>query len=205
MNKTDKVDFNVTMKLANDFINCSFPTNKRKEASNQAFGLLLKICLKTSMRVSDILKLEYSQFKEDKSNFNGGILTYYVKKSSITNTIPIGADLMNEIQRYKAKCMERNSVASEMIFYNYQTKSMFTRVWASNNVSKANKNGKLGQIVNVAGTHSIRKTAVNEIFDKTQDLKMAKKLLGHKNILTTSIYIADSEKTMMDKLKAVLC
>jgi integrase len=60
-----------------------------------------------------------------------------------------------------------------------------TRVWASNKVRKANDSGLLGEIVNVAGMHSLRRTAVIEIFEQTR-FKTSTSLLGHKNILTTS-------------------
>jgi hypothetical protein len=49
-----------------------------------------------------------------------------------------------------------------------------TRVWASNKVRKANDSGLLGEIVNVAGMHSLRRTAaVIEIFENKQDLRLA--------------------------------
>jgi hypothetical protein len=48
----------------------------------------------------------------------------------------------------------------------------YTRVWASNKVRKANDSGLLGEIVN-AGMHSLRRTAVIEIFENKQDLRLA--------------------------------
>lgn len=205
MNKTDKVNFNATLKFANDAINFSMPPQLRKESSMNALGLLTKICLKTSMRVSDILNLEYSQFKENKIHQGTFMLTYAIKKTNSKNTVPIGSDLMNDILQYREKCIARYNIANDMVFFNYQTQSLYTRVWASVNIAKANKEGNLGKVVNVAGTHSIRKTAANEIFDKTQDLKLAKEFLGHKNILTTSIYLHDSFVDTQDKLRELLC
>lgn len=205
MKTTDQVNYNATLKLANDYLNVNYPTNLRKEASLNVLGLLMKVALKTSMRVSDILSLEYSQFVEDRLHPNTFILTYRVTKSQINNTVPVGADLMYSIQAYRSKCLARYGYVSNNLFYNYQTKSLFTRVWASNNISKANKLGLMGQVVNVAGTHSLRKTAVNKIFDQTQDLKLAKSLLGHKNINTTSHYLKDEVKSTQDKLREVLC
>jgi hypothetical protein len=38
---------------------------------------------------------------------------------------------------------------------------------------KANDSGLLGEIVNVAGMHSLRRTAVIEIFENKQDLRLA--------------------------------
>jgi hypothetical protein len=45
-------------------------------------------------------------------------------------------------------------------------------------VRKANDSGLLGEIVNVAGT--LRRTAVIEIFENKQDLRLKASLLGHK-------------------------
>jgi hypothetical protein len=42
-----------------------------------------------------------------------------------------------------------------------------------NKVRKANDSGLLGEIVNVAGMHSLRRTAVIEIFENKQDLRLA--------------------------------
>jgi integrase len=50
-----------------------------------------------------------------------------------------------------------------------------------NKVRKANDSGLLGEIVNVAGMHSLRRTAVIEIFENKQDLRLAQAFLGHKN------------------------
>lgn len=205
MNKTDKVNYNATMRFADDAINFSNPTRLRKESSMNALGLLTKICLKTSARVSDILHIKYSDFIENKIHQGTYTLTYEIRKTKSKNTVPIGRELMNDILQYKEKCINRHNTANDMIFFNYQSKSLFTRVWASKNIAQANREGLLGKVVNVAGTHSLRKTAANEIFDKTQDLKLAKEFLGHKNILTTSIYLQDSFASTQDKLRELLC
>jgi hypothetical protein len=46
-----------------------------------------------------------------------------------------------------------------------------TRVWASNKVRKANDSGLLGELM--YGMHSLRRTAVIEIFENKQDLRLA--------------------------------
>jgi hypothetical protein len=64
-------------------------------------------------------------------------------------------------------------VTSPNTYFNYSTGKNYTRVWASNKVRKANDSGLLGEIVNVAGMHSLRRTAVIEIFENKQDLRLA--------------------------------
>jgi hypothetical protein len=63
-------------------------------------------------------------------------------------------------------------IKSKHLFHNYST-GKITRVWASNKIRKANDSGLLGEIVNVAGMHSLRRTAVIEIFENKQDLRLA--------------------------------
>jgi site-specific recombinase XerD len=194
MKTTNKLNFDASMKFANDSLNFSSPTNTRKEQSNNALGLLIKIGLKTSMRVSDILAIEHTQFKE--RNDGTTWLTYKSIKSKVVVSIPVSHDLLKDINRYNKKMEDKYGSLHDNLFFNYQTKSMFTREWATKCISKANKQGKMGEVVNVAGTHSIRKTAVNAVFDRTQNLKLAQMMLGHKKITTTAIYIKDEAKEM---------
>jgi site-specific recombinase XerD len=53
--------------------------------------------------------------------------------------------------------------------------------------------------------HSLRRTAVIEIFENKQDLRLAQAFLGHKNILTTSNYLQDSKRSIQDQLRECLC
>jgi site-specific recombinase XerD len=52
--------------------------------------------------------------------------------------------------------------------------------------------------------HSLRRTAVIEIFENKQDLRLAQILLGQ-NILTTSNYLQDSKRSIQDQLRECLC
>lgn len=205
MKKTDKVNYNATMKYANDLILQDHHTSQRTKSSERAFGMVLKICLKTGIRVSDLLNLEYHQFTENKKYSNTYTLTYHITKTSTTNSVPVGAELMMNIEKYRMECLQDHGYTSSNIFFNYQNKKLFSRVWASNKISKANKDGDLGQVLNVVGMHSVRRSAVVEIFEKTQDLALAQSFLGHKNILTTSNYLQDIKTSTQDKLRSVLC
>lgn len=207
MNKTDKVNYNATTKYATNLLNTSSNEvpNVRKRMNLKAFGLLLKICLKTGIRTSDLLNLEYTQFEENRSAPNTFTLKYYITKTSKTNEVPIGAELKRLIEIYKMECLKEFGYSAEKIFWNYSTKKIYTRVWASKKVADANDKGLLGPVVNCAGMHSVRRSAVVEVFEKTQDLRLAQSFLGHKNILTTSNYLADQKKTTQDRLREVLC
>ena len=172
------------MKYANELLNTQVINhnyiNHKDENSfnnnifaNLTFGLLLKLCLKTGIRASDLLNLEYDQFKEDKLHPNSYNLTYKITKTSTTNVVPVPVEIVLKLQEYELLCKRKYGYTSDKIFFNYRTKKTFTRVWASKKVSVANKKGLLGEVVNVAGMHSIRRAAVVEIFEKNPDLRLA--------------------------------
>ncbi|WP_405377529.1 site-specific integrase [Nonlabens sp. Asnod3-A02] len=204
MKKTEKLNYNSTMKFANTKLTNN-QTNQTKRMTDKAFGLLVKVCLKTGIRASDLLNLNYDQFTENRTAPNTFTLEYFITKTNSKNVVPVGADLMRSIQVYKMECLEAYGTVNGKIFYNYNTNKLYTRVWASQRIAKANKNGMLGQVVNVAGMHSVRRTAVVEVFEQNQDLRVAQAFLGHKNILTTSNYLQDNKTTMQDKLRLALC
>tara|TARA_B110000971_G_scaffold212423_1_gene241879 strand:- start:263 stop:616 length:354 start_codon:yes stop_codon:yes gene_type:complete len=87
----------------------------------------------------------------------------------------------------------------DKIFYNPKVKKPFSRVWASKRISVANKLGKMGEIVDVAGSHSLRKAAAHNLFDRSQDLRLVQSLLKHKNIATTSKYLGLEEEEAISK------
>lgn len=204
MKKTEKLNFHATMKYANDLL-VNEISNDTKRMTNKAFGLLIKIGLKTGIRVSDLLKLEYTQFTENRIHKNTFTLEYYITKTKTKNIVPIGLILKDAIDTYKNDCLITYGYTSDKIFMNYTTRKLFTREWASKKISTANKNGLMGAVVNVAGMHSIRRTAVVEVFEKFQDVRLAQAFLGHGNILTTSNYLQDNKTTIQDKLRDVLC
>jgi hypothetical protein len=62
MKKTDKLNFNSTIKFSNDLLNDKQP-NQTKRMTEKAFGLLIRLAVKTGIRASDLLNLEYIQRK----------------------------------------------------------------------------------------------------------------------------------------------
>ena len=179
-------------------------TDSRLIVSNRMFGLVLLIGLETSARISDLLSLKWSNIEEYAPNQYS--LTYRVKKSKKNITIPLGNEIVNRFifptKEWLRACY---SNTNEFIFYNYTNNSLFTRVWASNRISKANKLGLLGDVLDVAGSHSLRRTGAIRIYEKSNgDLRPASTLLGHKNLVTTSNYLQISENEMFDRLKQIL-
>ena len=85
-----------------------------------------------------------------------------------------------------------------------KTEKQFGRVWASKRIAIANRLGKMGEIIKVAGSHSLRKAAAHNLFDRSQDLRLVQSLLKHKNIATTSKYLGLEEQEALSKAIHVL-
>jgi integrase len=98
--------------------------------TEKAFGLLIRLAVKTGIRASDLLNLEYIQFKENREYPN--TFTYIrLLKPSLKNIIPVGAELMRIIQVYELECLSEYGYKSKHLFHNYSTGKNYTRVWAS--------------------------------------------------------------------------
>jgi len=204
MKKTEKLNYQITKKYAITLISeCDKQTDTRLILSNRMFGLVLLVGLETGARISDLLKLKWKDIKS--YGPNEYMLTYHISKSKKDISIPLSNDLIHHITNTKEWLKNKYILVSESIFYNYDTGKSFTRVWASNRISKANKSGLLGEIIDVAGSHSLRRTSAVNVFEKSNgDMRIASMLLGHKNLVSTSNYLQVNEKEMFDKLKNIV-
>jgi integrase len=203
MKKTEKLNYQITKKYALTLINeCDKQTDSRLMLSNRMFGLVLLIGLESGARITDILNLTWDNIKE--CGPNEYMLSYHIKKTKKDISIPISNDLVSRINNNKNHFRTQYGFNNN-IFYNYGNGTKYTRVWASKRISKANLQGLLGDIIDVAGSHSLRRTAAINVFEKSNgDIRIASMLLGHKNLVTTSNYLLVNEKEMFDKLKTIV-
>jgi integrase len=123
--KTDKLNFNSTIKFSNDLLNDKQP-NQTKRMTEKAFGLLIRLAVKTGIRASDLLNLEYIQFKENREYPNTFTLEYSITKTKSKNIIPVGAELMRIIQVYELECLSEYGYKSKHLFHNYSTGKLHT-------------------------------------------------------------------------------
>jgi integrase len=121
--KTDKLNFNSTIKFSNDLLNDKQQIKLKNDW--KAFGLLIRLAVKTGIRASDLLNLEYIQFKENREYPNTFTLEYSITKTKSKNIIPVGAELMRIIQVYELECL---SEFTSPHFHNYSTGKNYTRV-----------------------------------------------------------------------------
>ena len=205
MAKTEKLSYHNAEKYANElWVNCANETDTRLKLSNRMMGLVLLIGLETGARIGDLLKMKYSLIEEIKNKPNVYTITFYVEKSDADHKWVISSKLKNKIDTTREYMKIIHGYYGDMIFYNPNVEQPFGRVWASKRIAIANRLGKMGEIIKVAGSHSLRKAAAHNLFDRSQDLRLVQSLLKHKNIATTSKYLGLEEQEALSKAIHVL-
>jgi integrase len=204
-NKTTKLNYECAKNYAKDlWLNCENETDTRLKLSNRMMGLALLMGLETGARISDLLKMKYSDIVEMKKRPNTYIISFKVKKSNANHRWVISVDLKGKINSTREYMKTIHGYYGDMIFYNPKTKKQFSRVWASKRIAVANRLGKMGEIVEVAGSHSLRKASAHHLFEASKDLRLVQMFLKHKNIATTSKYLGLDEEEALSKAIAVL-
>lgn len=205
MAKTDKLNYNSARTYANDlWLNCENETDTRLKLSNRMMGLVLLMGLETGARISDLLEMKYSNIEEMKKRPNTYTITFYVEKSDVDHTWVISANLKGKIDATREYMKTMHGYYGDIIFYNPTTEKQFSRVWASKRIAIANRLGKMGEIIKVAGSHSLRKASAHHLFELSKDLRLVQTFLKHKNIATTSKYLGLDEEEALSKAIHVL-
>jgi integrase len=202
MKTTEKLNFNATKKYANDLLKFAHTkTDTRLKAGNCNLGLLVLVGLETGLRISDLLLLKYSDISKNDIDID---INIQLKKTKKNHTSPISHSLYDTIENHRLNNRTTFGYSNKYLFYNYSNKSLYSRVWASNRISVANKNGLMGEVLDVAGCHSLRRSSAINVFERTNDIRLASAHLGHKNIVTTSAYLQETEKSNLSKLRNLL-
>lgn len=205
MAKTEKLNYRLAEKYALDlWVNCEGETDSRLKVSNRMMGLVLMLGLETGARISDLLNMKYSDIKEMPNKPNVYVISFYVKKSKTHHKWVITSDLKNKIDITREYMKLEHGYYGDFIFYNPSTEKQYGRVWASKRISIANKLGKMGKVIDVAGSHSLRKASAHHLFERSQDLRLVQSQLKHRNIATTSRYLGLEEQEALHKAIHVL-
>jgi len=203
MKTTISFDYRIAMNYATNLFlavkedKSTYKLDKRTEA------IMIMLGIDTALRISDLLKLKYSDI-EVAGEYGKPLIHTYVTKTKKNITIPISMCTLRHLENYKSwveLCYGDNGV-SEFIFFNYNSKNKttYSRQWAHKRLVIANNEGLLGNKVEVAGAHSLRKTGANHIYEITKDIRDAQYLLGHKNIMQTETYLAVDKKKALERL-----
>lgn len=205
MAKTNALTYHSAEKYALDlWLTCENETDSRLKLSNRMMGLVLMIGLETGARISDLLNMKYSDIKEMENRPNVYVISFYVKKSKTHHKWLISSNLKHRIDATREYMKFEHGYYGDYIFYNPTTEKTFGRVWASKRISIANKLGKMGKVLDVAGSHSLRKASAHNLYERSQDLRLVQAQLKHRNIATTSRYLGLEEKQALDKAIHVL-
>lgn len=157
------------------------------------FALLIACGVFTGLRISDLLKLRFSQFE------NTEVLTIQEQKTKKTRRIKINSDLKELLMRMKDKMDIKDS--SQYIFLNkYRTKP----------IDKSYANVKLKQILrnyNIpieggCSTHMFRKTLGNRVLRlhnySNEAVILLMELFSHSSPSITRRYLGIREKEILD-------
>lgn len=183
----------------NEFYN-TLKSNKGYQYERLTECFLFTLQSKTGLRISDVLDLEYSNFKEVGLEI---YLELTLKKTKNQLTIPIDRILFKMLQDYKEWCLMTFNKVDLKVFFNLKRNDTFSYIWCNKRINILNNSGLLGKVYDNCGTHSIRKGLAEYLFNK-KGLRTTQYLLGHKSMQTTEIYLELEKKHHLDALKEVL-
>lgn len=194
MRETIAFDYDKTRLYA---INLYNMFNPAYEASKKAEAIVILIGLDTGLRISDMLNLKFTDIAIDKE-YNKPLLTVKIRKTGNIETKPLHSSTYRIIEAYQDwKKFILNDYHPNI--FNNNGKN-FTRQWAHKRINIANDKSLLGKRVEVAGSHSLRRTAASNIYDKTKDLRDVQFLLGHRKVSQTEHYLKQHKVKALDKL-----
>jgi len=196
MNTTVKFNYEQAKHYATELFSCK---DQAYEADRKAEALVILIGIETGLRVSDLLKLRFSDISDD-NEYGRPFITTYVSKKKRDEVKPLSANTMRLIEIYNNWCLVNHGEVSEFIFWNYANKKLYSRQWTHKRLNLANDSGELGKKVKIAGAHSLRRTAGAFVFSKTKDLRLAQSLLGHDRIKQTEHYLKLDETEALARL-----
>jgi len=144
------------------------------------FSIILKFAFYSGLRISEIINLQRDNF-----NFEKNTITIYHTKTKHSRIIVIPEKVKTEILDFFNKEVEIINA------FNI-TKNEF--IYKLKKYSKTALNKQINP-------HQLRHSFARYLLDKGVSLNIVSKLLGHKNLLTTSIYLEPDEELIRDVYK----
>lgn len=169
----------------------SFDISKKREF----MGLVMfSIHVEIGCRACELLNL-----KIENINFNKGTIFYYAPKNKVEVhahltplTLKIIKTYLNVVLAGKRKGKLFIAIKNDEVnFYKSTTYQQLSRIY-DNIGLKANLPFRLC-------THTVRRTVVTQILKNGGDLATAQKLVGHKDIRTTSLYVHYTDEDLKEK------
>ena len=161
--------------------------------TNKRDLVMFTVQLDSMMRSSDLLRLRVKDVINNKGEVKAQIQIKQ-KKTGEGHTIRLQADTQQFLLEYieqTAKSFDdylftgRNHTGKP-ITYNGHAKTI--RKWAD----------MLGLDIEQFNTHSLRRTKASIIYEKTNNIEVARQLLGHRSVASTSTYLNISKQAALD-------
>ena len=144
------------------------------------------LALESGARVSDLLKLEWSNIDTENN-----IVSYLNTKSKKMQEQNISETVVSYINRFKA-ILESSNELNNNIFYNSYKANVMSRVTANRRSQK-----EFG-----INFHQLRKEAGKNIANQS-GVVLASAYLGHSKVSTTDIYLGTSKASYLKQMKSV--
>jgi integrase len=154
--------------------------------TDMRFYLLCLLALESGARVSDLLKLEWSNIDTENN-----IVSYLNTKSKKMQEQNISETVVSYINRFKA-ILESSNELNNNIFYNSYKANVMSRVTANRRSQK-----EFG-----INFHQLRKEAGKNIANQS-GVVLASAYLGHSKVSTTDIYLGTSKASYLKQMKSV--
>ena len=161
------------------------------EKTNPRNSLLFRIGINTILRISDIIKLRYSQVF-DTLGKSRGYLIIREQKTGKEKKIKLNTLIQKYLETHK-KYYDLSG--DDYLFFSFKNKSKHIDRTVAYKILKlaATKSG-----IQNFGTHSMRKTLAYYIYTETKNLALVMSMLNHKNPAVTLRYIGITQD-MIDK------
>ena len=154
--------------------------------TDMRFYLLCLLALESGARVSDLLKLEWSNIDTENN-----IVSYLNTKSKKVQEQNISEIMVSYIKRFNAT-LESSDELNNSIFYNSYKANVMSRVTANRRSQK-----EFG-----INFHQLRKEAGKNIANQS-GVVLASAYLGHSKVSTTDIYLGTSKASYLKQMKSV--
>jgi len=138
-------------------------------------------------RVSEVLSIDKAKSKI----VDGSIVFSVIGKGVKQRYLQISEKNLNQYGLTIDKLPERFTIDR-----NYAAVSF------NNIIKKINKNRPVDNKLKVS-FHSLRATLCTEIYEKTKNITLASKILGHENISTTQIYVKTPTSKFLDEFRGI--
>jgi len=162
---------------------------------NEFYELLLNIGSDTMLRSSDLISLKVKYVLNEDGSVKDSVKVRQQKTKIFTLDIPLSKNSQDLINKYLVE-REKDS----WIFVgkkSYYTKSSITQKQYSRIVKGWVSSRGISNVGDYS-THLIRRTKNSLIYQKTQNVEVCRRLLGHSNITATSAYLGIEDSDALE-------